>query len=175
MFNRLFNLIKRLFSDNREQPQQEETPGDLFEPRDRMIYKYFDGQQLNRVDPIVLWMKVEEALPEISISIKISNSPSKGAAKAHKDLIHKIQEVFGLKPFDQGGLTEAECVGLLNHFMDYTNAIKKKANRTATSPGETSPSTASSSEGSQPTPNSSDSSSTASVPPTSVPSPSPTA
>lgn len=149
MFKWFFNLF--VTKKNRE---------DLFHPRERAIYTYWNGKDFTVVDPLPLYKKVMAKGPELSVDIKVSMSPSKDSTKAHGRLIESLREIFNIKPFEEGGLTEAECQALLEHFMDFTANIKKNSSNSQTSRETTSPGTVPSQEESQPISNGSDSGST---------------
>lgn len=145
---------------------------DLYRPKDRLIYSYWDGSKIVRADPMVLYQKLMERGPELSIDIKVAASPSKGAAKAHTGTIDKIRTAFALKPFDgTHGLTELEVLALLDHFLEFTEGIKKNSSPISTSPEAISDTTPTTSAAAPPTSNSSGSGSTASGEPTGPPTP----
>lgn len=154
---------------------------DLYCPRHRYIYGYFDGKDVVMADPMVLYKKVMARGPDIAVHMKVAASRSKDAAKAHESMLRNIREVFVIKPFDEGGLTESETVELLEHFMAYCEDVKKNSNQLSTSLGGTSPFTGTvssaspeeSSSGDPPTKNSSDSGSTENACSTESPPPSP--
>lgn len=159
--------MKRIFSWFRSFFQRAET-FDIYKPQERLIYRYFNGKDEVPADPLLLWKKVMAVGPELSIDIKVSTSPSKGAAAAHTELLSKVRGIFNLKTLDDGGLSELETVELFNHFLIYCERLKKNTSRFATSSSNSVDSVISSMED-PPTRNSSDSGSTASVPSTDVP------
>lgn len=122
-------------------PAHEEERFDLYKPHERLIYSYWDGSKTVHADPMILWRKVMAIGPELSVDIKVANSPMKDAANAHQKMLQKIRDLFGVKPFEEGGLTETESIALFDHFMVYCNVQKKTGREPPTSPGETSPST----------------------------------
>ena len=140
---------------------------DLFQPEQRLIFSYFDGTTtLVKADPMVLYRKMMEVGPELSVDISVARSASKDADVAYDKMLTKIRKVFGTKLFEEGGLTESETVALFDKFNIYCEEIQKKTKNLVTSQTET-PST------SQPfipggplTPNGSASGSTANAPST---------
>lgn len=148
---------------------------DVYHPRERMIYTYFDGKKEVKVDPLILYKKVLQNRAEISINSSVANSASKDNQKAQEDLLQNIRDIFNLKPLAEGGLTEIETLGVLDHFLIYTETIKKNSSLLQTSSTYTAASTPTSEGDAQPTSNSSDSGSIASAPATASPPMSPTA
>ncbi len=105
----------------------------VYYPRDREIYSYFDGQSVRRADPVALYKKVMEKGPELSIDIKLSNSIHKDAGKGQENALVKIRDIFGLKSFEEGGLTEWEAAELLDNFLEYCETLKKNSSPSAMS------------------------------------------
>lgn len=147
----MFGFIKKLF--------RREADGrfDTFSLRERAIYKYFDGQKTVSADPLVLYQKMMDVGPTLSIDISVSQSPSKDAPAAHKRVVEKVRGIFNISPLDKGGLTEIETAELLNHFLGYCGSIGAQKKMIQTSQKGTSPSTESTSGGESPTQNISDS------------------
>lgn len=145
---------------------------DVYRPTERVIYHYWDGGKTVSADPMTLYRKVMEVGPELSIDLTVANSPSKDSGEAHRKAVEKVRTVFGVKGLEEGGLTEAESLDLLDHFMAFCEALKKNSSRSPTSPAATSATTASSSAAGSPTPSSSGSGSTANGPSTGPPGPS---
>lgn len=160
-------MFGRLFKRSRKDEVE------VYRPKERMIYAYFDGEKEVKADPLALFKKVAAVGPELSVSLKVSRSLSKDAAKASDEADASIRQLFGVKPFGEGGLTEVECLQLLDHFMAYCDDLKKKGSPSPTSstPTGASPST---SDGAPTTQTSSPSGSTNGAPSTGAPTPSPT-
>lgn len=106
---------------------------DVYQPKERAIYSYFNGQEVLRIDPITLYKKLMEIGPELDIDIKVANSESKDAAKAQAKVIERIRWVFSVKSLEEGGLTEDETAGLLDHYLRFTDQVKKNLNYLGTS------------------------------------------
>ncbi len=162
MFGKLWQWMR--FKRNNERV-------DIYRLDERMIYRYFDGQKEVAADPQVIYKRMANIGPELSVNIKVANSQHKDAGKAHNNLVAQIRGVFQVKPLDEGGLTELETAQLLDHFMIYIDELKKKSNLCATSLSN-SAATGPSSEESPATSNSSGSGSTASAFSTAEPMPS---
>lgn len=174
----MWNWLKKLFtwSDWPAKPAPKGGEDDLYTPGERRIYRYFDGEKDVAVDPMPLWKRLMEHGTDLSIKLRVAYSESKANVQAHTDLVKKIREVFVLKPFEEGGLTESETVNLLHHFLTFVGVIKKNSPSSTTEPGEGTPPTSSpSSEDAPPTRSGSDSTSTATATSTDMPPPSPSA
>lgn len=153
----MFGWLRGLF--------RREDAFDLYRPKDRLIYSYFDGQRVVKADPMVLHKRLMEVGPDLSVEMKVAASESKDAATYHGKLIERIRKIFDVKTLTEGGLGEVETTELLDHFLTYCGRIKKKDSPPPTSPGATSPPSASSPVANPATPSSSPSGSTANASP----------
>ena len=106
----MWNWIKSWFVSNKEHL-------DLYHPKQRVIYHFWDGKKVVDADPMPIYKAMMTVGPELSVDLKVSNSVSKDAGKAHDAAIVKIRKIFRVKSLDEGGITEAECVQLLEHFL----------------------------------------------------------
>lgn len=147
---------------------------DLYSPRERFIYRYLDGKTEVAADPAVLYRRMMDVGPELSADITVGQSPSKRWREAQENGIRKIRGIFSVKPFEEGGLTEGELYGLLDHFIQYCETVKKNSPPSPTSLPSTQEPPDSSSDAESVTSSSLVSGSTASVPFTAAPAPSPT-
>lgn len=131
----MFAWLKNLFA--------EKDRIDVYRPRERLVYSFFTGEKTIKVDPLVYYKKIMEIGPELSIDMKVANSQSKDAKKAHDSYVAKIREVFGIKAFSNGGLSDIECAELLDHFLTFCDTLKKntKPSPTPSKPMEDSKST----------------------------------
>lgn len=93
---------------------------------DRLVYAYFNGRVLVKVDPKVIYKKVMDIGPELSVDLRVSESISRDAKVAHASLIQKIRSIFDLASSQDNGLTETEAVELFGHFMGYISALRTK-------------------------------------------------
>lgn len=116
-----------------------------FSPRQRLIYRYFDGKREVWADPVALFKRVAAAGPELLIDLKVSQSASKDAEAAYVNALAKVREIFHLPPpvsdaeVGEAALSSVEVVELFNHFMAYCGDVKKNSATTATPPTETTP------------------------------------
>lgn len=155
---------------------EQEYAFDVYRPAERLVYTYWHGTGYRMADPLVLYRKMMAVGPELSVDIKVANTPGyKGAAEGHAKMIEKIKNIFEVKSFDEGGLTEVEMMELFDHFNDFCGDVEKKTSPPPTSPTGTSGTTPPSSAESPPTSSSSASGSTDAAPPTESPPPSPPA
>lgn len=183
MLSRLLRFILGWLEKTPTQPEaraqpvnQESTEKyDLFMPEERLIYHYWNGQDIVAMDPLVLYKKMQQVGPELSIDMVVAHSASKDANTAHTGLVVKIRNIFNVKNLGEGGLSEFETVQLLDHFLIYCESLKKNMSSYATSPMVTSSHSVPSTAARQPTTSSVGSGSTESVPSTGEPVPLPTA
>lgn len=154
-------------------------PVDLFHPKERDIYHYFDGKDVRVADPLPIYRKMKDVITDLEVEFKVAASGMQGADEHYTSAVNRIRGIFNLKSFSEGGLTEMECVTLFRHFFNYAGGVKKKLPQSSTpSPGtseSTPPSTEAVPEPSPPTEPSLGSGSTASEPTTEPPAESPSA
>lgn len=153
----LWNWLKSFFTESCKS-----DPWDIFQPADRRIYSYFDGTEVRRTDPQVLWGRIMDKGPDLFIPLKVADSISKDAPKARQDVLRIIREIFEVEQLGKksGGLTEDETTDLLDHFVDYIDGVKKNLKPRSISSKATSGDGPTSESGNQPTSNGSGSGST---------------
>ena len=147
------------FKKNSKKDVQQQTPPenyDLYEPKEKEVFRFYNGEKMVRADPLVLYKRLMDKGPELHIDLKVSVSASKDAEVAHKALDRKIREVFNLSPLVDGidatnTLTETQTVELLTAFITYCGFQKKNMNTSAILPAGTSHPTPPSSGENQPT------------------------
>lgn len=130
--SRLWNWLKGVFST------KEESSDDMFKPAERKIYHFWNGKDLIKVDPMPVYKRLMSVAPELSIDLKVASSISKDARTAHDAAIKTVRNIFSITPYEEGGLTEAEAMDLLDHFYNFCQGLKKKARMIPTPPTETS-------------------------------------
>jgi hypothetical protein len=124
MFNWL--LEKIMFWKKKE----EGTNDNLYYPKERLIYKYYNGHRVVEADPLVLYKKHRQVWPDLCTDIKIATSAmlsDKETIPAHNKIVEQIRWIFDLVPIESGGLTEPEAEDLYEHFLDYCDRIKKNS------------------------------------------------
>jgi hypothetical protein len=93
----------------------------------RLLFRYWDGSRYVSADPFVIFralVNTEKFDPETDIKALQIPDP-KIISKKISYIAEGVREIFNLKPFDQGGLAELECVNLLTQFSEFMNAVKK--------------------------------------------------
>ena len=162
MFAWVFNLFRRANVDK----------VDVYAPRERIIYEYFDGEKRVKADPMILYKRIAEKKPDIIIDGKLARSIHSEAVIGHNKLMGTYRYIFNVKCLDEGGLSEPELANLFDHFLLYCETVKKNSSQSQTLSNNSEDFT-SSSEKSRPIANSSDSGSTgnesSSVGPASLP------
>lgn len=133
---------------------------DIYQPKERLIYSYFNGKVLVKADPIILYKKIMDCGPELHTDLKIANTelPIKPKEKidAHNNAIEKVKIIFNLESLSEGGLSQLETIDLLDHFLTYCDQLKKNSNQLSISSNNLEDSKIST-KGNQVTPNSLDS------------------
>lgn len=129
---------------------------DLYLPSERRIYSFFDGYKTLHADPMVLYKRIMDVGPELSVMVKVANSAHKDARSEYDKLITRLREIFNLKTpdafaMDKGGLNEEAVMELFDHFMTYIGLQKKSLKTPPTSPMVTPPPFSPSLDASQPT------------------------
>ena len=157
------------------------TEADFYRSRERFIYSFWNGERVVHADPQVLYTRIAEHGPELSIDLKVGRSPMKGAKESHERAIQTIRDAFGFKapPADNplectDVLTQLEVEQELNKFLSWCEELKKKLPPMPTTAGAASRNGASSPAAAPPTPSGSVSGSTATAVSTEPPGPSPT-
>lgn len=158
-------------------PAVEESRMDLFRPSERLIYRYWNGEEEVSADPIELYKSVMEVWPDIDRELKLCTHVSSlggfnDSFSAHGKMVDRIRKIFKIKPLGEGGLTDDELVGLIDHFLLYTMSVKKNSRLFPTVPMAILRALQSSSDENPPTTNSSDSGETATESSTDAPVPS---
>lgn len=123
----LFDWLGKWFN------KRAEDSVEIYKPKERRLYSYWNGTKQVEADPMVIYKKMMAVAPELHIDIKVAESKSKDAGKAHNSMINHIRNIFSLKPFEDGGLTEIESILLFDHFTTYCGFVKKNTNPSVTS------------------------------------------
>lgn len=143
---------KQKYAEKEKKTTESLDKFDLFDPGERIVYRYFNGVETVAVDPVVIFKKLMQYLPDISHHMKVANSQHSDAHKAQGWLLEKIDALFDVKPLgpDGKGLTELERMWLLDHFLIYNESVKKNWSPPQTLQEEISRHSSPSSEGNQP-------------------------
>lgn len=133
--SRMFGWFKNLFrkeSSSKGDASSAPSKGGFFEPKERQIYSYWNGTDVIEADPMTLFRKIMDVGPELAVDVKLADSISKDAAAGFSGMVTKSRTVFGIKSFEEGGLTENESVQLLDNFLGWCQEQKKNMNPTPT-------------------------------------------
>ena len=105
----------------------------LFKPKERMIFKFWDGEKIREIDPMVLYGRLGDVSTELDVAIKLSRSASKDSRQGHREVVQLLSKIFGVKSFEEGGLTESELLDVFISFMEWVDRLKKNSPQSLTS------------------------------------------
>lgn len=124
----------------------------------REIFQFWDGRRDRRADPLATWRGY---LTHKTFNLQIHPAlVESGDVEAIGVVAAATRDVFGVPSFEDGGLTEQECLELTVQFFSWIDEVKKNTRILPTSRPLTEPQTSDTSSGSK----SADSPSTSSVP-----------
>lgn len=110
----------------------------------RGIFHYWDGRRWRNGDPIVLarGLMSHPVFDWDEHPLKVVDPDPLVSSEAIRTCSDALREIFGVVPFEDGGLTETELCRLLWDFQDYLVAVKKNGNgqQTQQPPTESPPS-----------------------------------
>lgn len=125
---------------------------DVYRPRERRIWTYFNGERMVVADPQMLWSAIVAVGPSLSLDFKVAASISQDAPNAHTRVVATIRRIFKLRDMvdgfelpQEGTLTNGEACDLFDAFVIYVQKLKKNSPPTAIFAETTSPPIASSS------------------------------
>lgn len=92
-----------------------------------MLFRWWNGSKFVSSDPFVLLRKmINTDKFDIDESLKKLKIPdSKIVTTAISHIAEGVREIFEVPAFEDGGLTELECVQLVMEFMGFTERVKK--------------------------------------------------
>jgi hypothetical protein len=110
----------------------------------RDIFRFFDGQQWRSIDPLAAYYTMVshrdcDAAQDLPALVRDDFQTPQEAWETVGRVQQMIRDMFGLKPFEQGGLTHFEADDLLGEFLAYIDRVKKKRNRLPRSSPSTAP------------------------------------
>lgn len=142
----------------KKQKQKAKKEAGMFRPKERLIYRYWDGRKERLGDPLALVRRLTtyEGLA-LEVDAKLASGSTPEAPAALGRIVDATRAVFGVQPLEQGGMTEGECLALLYHFMEFVGEVQRDAGPLLKLPGATAGPAA----GGSPTASSRDSGSTA--------------
>jgi len=95
--------------------------------RHRLLFRYWDGSRFVSADPFLLLRKLlntDKFDAELDLK-KLEIPDAKIVTEKIGFIAEGVREIFGLKPYEKGGLAELECVQLLMEFSSFLERIKK--------------------------------------------------
>lgn len=93
----------------------------------RLLFRYWDGRRFVSADPFVLLRKLVNTNkfdPDADLK-KLKYPDPKIVTEKIGFVAEGVREIFELRSFEAGGLTELECVQLLMTFSEYLETVKK--------------------------------------------------
>lgn len=93
--------------------------------RNRYVYRFWDGSRTRVADPLASWRDLEAHEDFRMDDLKLLTIPSLMPEKC-RSLAKAYRDVFKVKPVEEGGLTEVECVHNLQDYLG-TAYIQKKS------------------------------------------------
>lgn len=110
------------------------TLDNFYTPKERKIYRYFNGEKVVHADPMILYKKIMAVGQELAVDIDVAKSPCKEAIQADDEAVRKLREIFEVKPVtsDGKGLGEAEVIELFDHFWEFLEGLKKNSSPSST-------------------------------------------
>lgn len=139
MFSRMLSYIKSWFK--KDELYEDFNELDLYTEDERLIFSFFDGQKVRKVDPLPLFRRYLDISTDLEADFQAFESPipNKFAPQAYLNAIGRLRKMFEVEPFDKGGLTEIELRRTFDEFMIFCQIIKKKSKEFQTSQEGTSP------------------------------------
>ena len=125
----LIRLLLRLLG------RGDEIAHEFYLPKERLVYRYEKSQgEWVSADPILLWKRLMEVAPGLRADMATAELPSKFADIAQERALDAIRGIFDVKPLDgEGkGLTQDETLELFDHYLIWTQRLKKAGSRFAT-------------------------------------------
>lgn len=125
----MFRWLKNLLTPREEIiPVEEDLDDDeIYKPKDRLIFKYFDGEKIVSADPMVVYRRMIDVSIDLNADITIATSPSKAAPEAYQKMVEKLRKIFQVKPLELGGLTENETFLVYINFSNFCDFVKKNS------------------------------------------------
>ncbi len=95
--------------------------------RHRLLFRFWNGSRYVSSDPFVLLRSMLNTDKfDLEADMKALEIPEpKLVAKKIGHIAEGVREVFGVPPFEAGGLSELECVNLLLMFNEFLETVKK--------------------------------------------------
>lgn len=101
----------------------------LFRPRNRrLIYRYWNGARYVWADPLDLWMRLSSADLDWEEAFE---EAERGNREKIREITDTLTRIFNAVPFDPAtgrGLTLWELIDVMDGFVGWLDALKKKHN-----------------------------------------------
>jgi hypothetical protein len=105
---------------------------------DRDIFPYWDGQRQRNGDPLAIdRLLLTDPAFDAKLDPQISRVPTLDGLKAAGRIVDATRKAFGIKPLEEGGLTDAECLGLFCDFNLFVRDLEERSRPLASSPRPT--------------------------------------
>lgn len=108
-----------------------------FGRKERGIFRFWDGRRWRTADPIPTWRALADD-PEFLAETHLTLVDG-GDLESVGIVGRAVRRAFGVPEFNQGGLTERQCVDLLESYYSFIDSLKKKQDTLSTSPSPTVP------------------------------------
>lgn len=101
----------------------------LVRNRKRLIFRYWDGSKLRRGDPLEIYRALMDhpvfnwSVHPVLIDVE---DDEKTSLEATAITAQAVRDAFRVRPLDNGGLCQSECVSLLAEFTLWVEDVKKK-------------------------------------------------
>lgn len=95
--------------------------------RGRQIFHFHDGRRKRSADPIKVWTALQlDPQFEMDRHVReLHSHDDKTAAEASQTTSAAIRRAFMVDEFDNGGLTDQECIGVFNAYVSWLESQKK--------------------------------------------------
>lgn len=107
------------------------------EKPERQIFHFWNGFADCSADPILIYRYLESD-PDFDRETHLDQA-GKGDMAAWEISVKAVRRAFAVEPYDEGGLTELECLDLLGDFYTYLESLQKKTPNSASLQQSTAP------------------------------------
>jgi hypothetical protein len=140
----MFSWVKKWFvkeevkKEDSKINQEVKIPSDeeIYKPKERFIFKYWNGQKVIYADPMILYKRVVEKWADLSVDLTLAHSNHSEAPKGHTLAIDKVRKIFNVdSPEDievKRTLSDNECLQLLDNFLIFVGELKKNSSPSQT-------------------------------------------
>ncbi len=120
-------------------PKEDDFLLSLYQPQERLIFKYFNGKEVVSADPMVLFKRYAAVQGDFNHQIRAIAAgwkPSTGddSLALHTKVTDTMRQILDLPPFADGGLSDAEVGNCFAQFIQYSQVVKKNSSLFPTPP-----------------------------------------